>query len=163
MQFLKGARSPINPTNTYVEYQISVKGFWKTKPKSCSSYFSGGTSSIIFTYWFVRACPLSERPKYWGSPGHLLYALGSVVLIVNVTSHILQIMHVCPDQHVPQLYKVAVCLVFHCAKQQKQTTRTSKLHGWSRNWNPGAPNSLSTAPQSCCCTTALHVPTKTPK
>ena len=45
--------------------------------------------------------------------GHLLDALSSVVLIVDITSDILQVMHVCPDQHIPQLHKVAVCLIFH--------------------------------------------------
>lgn len=54
-------------------------------------------------------------PKQGGRnpPGHLLDALSSVVLIVDITSDILQVMHVCPDQHIPQLHKVAVCLIFH--------------------------------------------------
>lgn len=42
------------------------------------------------------------------TPGHVLDALGSVVLIVGVVGDVLQVVHVGPDQHGPQLHKVAV-------------------------------------------------------
>lgn len=49
--------------------------------------------------------------------GHALNALGSVVLIVGLTGHILQILHVCANEHVPQLHKITVCRVLHCKPQ----------------------------------------------
>lgn len=45
--------------------------------------------------------------------GHALDALGSVVLVVSLPGHVLQVLHVCADQHVPQLDEVAVGGVFH--------------------------------------------------
>lgn len=47
------------------------------------------------------------------TPGHVLDAQGSVVLIVGVVGDVLQVVHVGPDQHGPQLHKVAVRRVFH--------------------------------------------------
>lgn len=61
-----------------------------------------------------REIPLQPAGKVRDPPGHLLDALGSVVLIMDIASDILQVVHVCPDQHVPQLHKVAVRLIFHC-------------------------------------------------
>lgn len=48
-----------------------------------------------------------------GSPGHLLDAVCAVVLIVHITCHILEVVHVSADKHVAQLYEVAVCLILH--------------------------------------------------
>lgn len=49
-----------------------------------------------------------------GAPGHLLDALCAVVLVVHVARHVLEVMHVCADEHVSQLHEVAVRLVLHC-------------------------------------------------
>ena len=46
--------------------------------------------------------------------GHALNAVSPVVLIVGLPCHILQVLHVCPHQHVPQLHKVTVRRVLHC-------------------------------------------------
>lgn len=46
--------------------------------------------------------------------GHALDAVGPVVLVVSLAGHILQVLHVCADKHVPQLHEVAVRRVLHC-------------------------------------------------
>lgn len=49
--------------------------------------------------------------------GHALDALGSVVLIVGFSGHVLQILHVRANEHVPQLHEITVCRVLHCKPQ----------------------------------------------
>ena len=44
---------------------------------------------------------------------HVLDALGPVVLIVRLLSHVLQVLHVRPHQHVPQQQEVRVSRVLH--------------------------------------------------
>lgn len=63
----------------------------------------------------VRLRPGGARPGVGdGAPGHLLDAVCAVVLVVHVTRHVLEVMHVCADEHVSQLHEVAVRLVLHC-------------------------------------------------
>lgn len=45
--------------------------------------------------------------------GHALDALRSVVLVVSLSGHVLQVLHVCAYQHVPQLDEVTVGGVLH--------------------------------------------------
>lgn len=49
--------------------------------------------------------------------GHALDALGPVVLVVGLPGHVLEILHVCANEHVPQLHKITVCRVLHCKAQ----------------------------------------------
>lgn len=80
-------------------------------------------------------CTEGDRPPPTGGgdpPGHLLDALSSIVLVVNITSDVLQVVHVCPDQHVPQLHKVTVCLVFHCGSSNRTVLGHHTLPGLSR-------------------------------
>ena len=46
--------------------------------------------------------------------GHALDALSSVVLVVGFPGHVLEILHVRANEHVPQLHEIAVCRVLHC-------------------------------------------------
>lgn len=50
--------------------------------------------------------------------GHALDAVSSVVLVVGLPGHVLQILHVRADEHVPQLHEIAVGRVLHCGGQQ---------------------------------------------
>lgn len=84
-----------------------------------------GVGAKLRSGWAAGASPLLGRHG-WGheahdpgvgqglAPGHLLDAVCTVVLIVHVARHVLEIMHVCADEHVAQLHEVAVCLVLHC-------------------------------------------------
>lgn len=51
--------------------------------------------------------------------GHALDALSSVVLVVSLSGHVLEILHVRANEHVPQLHEIAVCWVFHCRPQSE--------------------------------------------
>lgn len=48
--------------------------------------------------------------------GHTLDALGPVVLVVCLPGHVFKILHVCANEHVPQLHKVAVSRVLYCKR-----------------------------------------------
>ena len=54
-----------------------------------------------------------------GPPGHLLDAVGTVVLIVHVARHICEVVHVSADEHVAELHKVAVRLILHCGQDRR--------------------------------------------
>lgn len=56
------------------------------------------------------------------TPGHVLDALSSVVLVVRVTGDVLQVVHVGSYQHGPQLHKVAVGRVLHCTQEKINIT-----------------------------------------
>lgn len=61
------------------------------------------------------------------TPGHFLYAVCSVVFIVDVAGHVFEIVHVRANQHVPQLHKVAMRLVLHWGwEHSKSELRHSK-------------------------------------
>lgn len=51
------------------------------------------------------------------TPGHFLYAVCSVVFIVDVAGHIFEVVHVRANQHVPQLHKVTMRLVLHWGQE----------------------------------------------
>lgn len=51
---------------------------------------------------------IGHLPTASYTPGHVVDALGSIVLIVGVVGDVFQVVHVCPDQHGPQLHKVTV-------------------------------------------------------
>lgn len=55
--------------------------------------------------------------------GHALDAVGPVVLVVGLPGHVLQVLHVRADEHVPQLDEVAVRRVLHCEPQSAAVTR----------------------------------------
>lgn len=63
---------------------------------------------VILTQTHKKNCP-----QHTHTPGHVLDALGSVVLVVAVTGDVLQVVHVGSDQHGPQLHKVAVGRVLY--------------------------------------------------
>lgn len=60
----------------------------------------------------------THQTAYEHTPGHSLDALSSVVFVVAVTGDVLQVVHVGSDQHGPQLHKVAVGRVLHCAQEK---------------------------------------------
>lgn len=61
------------------------------------------------------------------TPGHFLYAVCSVVFIVDVAGHVFEVVHVRANQHVPQLHKVAMRLVLHWGwERSKSELRYSK-------------------------------------
>lgn len=81
---------------------------------------------------------------------HFVDAPGSVVFIVRLLHHFLQVLHVCPHQHVPQQQEVRVSRVLHWQMQQQQqqqrvtgstgfylllkrTTAVNKIHIKSRS------------------------------
>lgn len=68
---------------------------------------------LVTETWLGHEMHVQVWGRQGGIPGHLLDAVRTVVLIVHVTSHVLEIMHVCADEHVAQLHKVAVCLVLY--------------------------------------------------
>lgn len=51
--------------------------------------------------------------------GHILDALSAIILVMCFPCHVLQVLHVCAHQHVPQLQEVRVLWVFHCKSQVK--------------------------------------------
>lgn len=53
---------------------------------------------------------------------HVLDALGSVVFVVRLPHHVLQILHVRPHQHVPQQQEVRVSRVLHWPTQRQRVT-----------------------------------------
>lgn len=71
----------------------------------------------VVCYTFARAHAFIPHV-----PGHLLYALRSVVFIVDVAGYVFEVVHVGTNQHVPQFHKVTVRLVFHCAKKYASLT-----------------------------------------
>lgn len=60
--------------------------------------------------------------------GHVLDAVGSVVLVVSLPGDVLQILHVCANEHVPQLHEVTVGRVLHCKVGVRGSVSTSCLH-----------------------------------
>lgn len=62
------------------------------------------------TFHFLTHILISHQAHI---PGHLLYALRSVVLIMDVAGDVFEVVHVRADQYVPQLHKVTVRLVLH--------------------------------------------------
>lgn len=96
----------------------------------------------------VRLRPGGARPGLGaGAPGHLLDAVRAVVLVVHVTRHVLEVVHVCADEHVPQLHEVAVRLVLHCGA------------GAGRGW--GASQGEPSHP--ACCALGLDSPSTIPQ
>ena len=57
--------------------------------------------------------------------GHALDALGSVVLVVGLPGHVLQVLHVRANEHVPQLHEITVCRVLHCESQRQDQIEQS--------------------------------------
>lgn len=51
--------------------------------------------------------------------GHALDAVSSVVFVVSLPGHVLQILHVRTDEHIPQLHKVTVGRVLHCKTKRE--------------------------------------------
>lgn len=51
--------------------------------------------------------------------GHALDAMGSVVLIVSLPGHVLQILHMRANEHVPQLHEITMRRVLHCKPQRE--------------------------------------------
>lgn len=72
-------------------------------------------------------------------PGHLLDAVCPVVLVVYVTSHILEVMHVSADEHVAKLHEVAVRLILHCGAGVRS--------GWVSPWGAFPPGSQCPGPR----------------
>lgn len=70
----------------------------RTSIKQCSSGFRRHAPAFLLLHHHER---------------HVLNALGSVVLIVSLPRHILQILHVRPHQHVPQQQEVRVSRVLY--------------------------------------------------
>lgn len=64
--------------------------------------------------------------------GHALDAVSSVVLVVGLPGHILQVLHVRANEHVPQLHEIAVCRVLHCEAQRVRRL-SSRYSGIKRN------------------------------
>lgn len=62
---------------------------------------------------YVNVCILAVAFLHHHA-GHALDAMGSVVLVVSLPGHVLQILHMCADEHVPQLHEITVCRVLHC-------------------------------------------------
>lgn len=58
-----------------------------------------------------------------GPPGHLLDAVGAVVLIVHVARHVFEVVHVSANEHVAQFHKIAVRLVLHCGRSRRTLSR----------------------------------------
>lgn len=64
--------------------------------------------------WHPTPGPLLAVPFLHYHAGHALDALPAVILIVDVLSHILEVLHVGPHQHCPQLHEIRVGWVLHC-------------------------------------------------
>lgn len=62
------------------------------------------TSELLFIWRFHK-------------PGHLLYAVCSVIFIVDIAGHVFEIVHVRSNQHVPQFHEVTMRLVLHWWKE----------------------------------------------
>lgn len=58
---------------------------------------------------------------------HALDTLRPVVLIVRLPRHVLQILHVCPHQHVPQQQEVGVRRVLHWPRKHNMTPTQTRL------------------------------------
>lgn len=69
--------------------------------------------------------------------GHALDALSSVVLVVSLSGHVLEILHVRANEHVPQLHEIAVCWVFHCRPQSEDQLHTQYLYMFTVNFFNG--------------------------
>lgn len=50
--------------------------------------------------------------------------MGPVVLVVSLPGHVLQILHMCANEHVPELHEVTVRRVLHCEPQDQQVMQT---------------------------------------
>lgn len=78
-----------------------------------------GAGLTLDTLWLPRLWVGGSgqvRGRVGHAPGHLLDAVRSVVLVVHVARHVLEVVHVCADEHVAKLHEVAVCLVLHCGQ-----------------------------------------------
>lgn len=104
--------------------------------------------------------------------GHALDAVGPVVLVVGLARHVLQVLHVRADEHVPQLHEVAVRRVLHCKSTARGIRFGSRTKGEEVNLRVGrrrrrrkrlthprryprgtgvlAPSSLWPPPLCCC-------------
>lgn len=60
---------------------------------------------------------LPAFPLLHHHPRHLVDTLSPVVLVVRLLRYLLQVLHVCPHQHVPQQQEVRVERVFHLQVQ----------------------------------------------
>lgn len=94
-----------------------------------------------------RRCPPTPCPDPYSQPilavpllhhhaGHALDALRAVVLVVGFPRHVLEVLHVGPHQHRPQLHEVTVGRVLHCRGAQGQGATASPP-------NPLSPSRLS--------------------
>lgn len=67
---------------------------------------------------------------------HFVDALGSVVFIMCLLCHFLQVLHVCPHQHVPQQQEVRVNRILHWHMQpQQQQQQHACMISWTRREN----------------------------
>lgn len=77
---------------------------------------------LIFLLHFIAVCVLAPSVSVCilavaflhNHAGHALDAVGPVVLVVSLPGHVLQILHVSADEHVPKLHEITVCRVLHC-------------------------------------------------
>lgn len=81
------------------------------------SIFYSSYLLIFNTYVYVISCfrvSVLAVAFLHNHAGHALDAVGSVVLIVSLPGHVLQVLHVRANEHVPQLHEVTMCRVLHC-------------------------------------------------
>lgn len=76
---------------------------------SCASLLKQAQTRVTFVICDLETVRVSKSH----TPGHLLYAVSSVVFIMHVARHIFQVVHVRANQHVSQLHKVTVRLILH--------------------------------------------------
>lgn len=69
----------------------------------------------------THLCVILAVPLLHNHAGHALDAVGSVVFIVGLSGHVLQVLHVRANQHVAQLHKVTVRRVFNCGRTGVKT------------------------------------------
>lgn len=94
------------------------------------------TSIYVYSsYWlqYVKGPPCSSSSVLavaflHNHAGHVLDAVGSVVLVVSLPGDVLQILHVRANKHVPQLHEVTVGRVLHCKVGVRGSVSTSCLH-----------------------------------
>lgn len=79
--------------------------------------------------------------------GHALDAVSSVVLVVGLPGHVLQVLHVRANEHVPQLHEIAVRRVLHCEPQgegefRQLSGRIESQHGLHRGSGSTLPSTM---------------------
>lgn len=128
----------VNPKKTK---QIPKKPRWRCffypwKPPISSLW----DSCELFFFFFEGLLAVALLHHH---AGHALDAVGSVVLVVGLPGHVLQVLHVRADEHVPQLHEIAVRRVLHCEAEDQ-----AGGCGGSAGSAKGAPPPLpSTMPQ----------------